>query len=171
MSQPQRSPGWWYPYIYVGVFCVVVAINGIMVYIAVTTFSGLATEDAYDKGVAYNQQIAEAQREKELGWHLALTVTPRLGQLAGGKASSQVAADVALSVQDASGRPVNGLTVEAEVRRPSVGGFDQHLVLADHGGGHYDAGAVLPLRGQWDVLIVASRSDARVHLRQRAFLP
>ncbi|MCW8952841.1 MAG: FixH family protein, partial [Rhodospirillales bacterium] len=52
-----RKPGWWYPWIFVGGMTIVVIVNGIMIYFALSTFTGLETRNHYEKGLAYNTNI------------------------------------------------------------------------------------------------------------------
>ena len=51
MARP-RQPGWWYPWIFVGGMLVVIAVNGVLITMAVSTFSGIETEEHYRKGLA-----------------------------------------------------------------------------------------------------------------------
>jgi len=56
----RRAPGWWYPWTFVGGMLLVIVVNGVMISYALGTFPGLSTEDAYRRGLAYNQTIAAA---------------------------------------------------------------------------------------------------------------
>ena len=47
---------------------IVTAVDGVMIYDALSTFSGNETEDAYRKGVAYNQLIKAEEAQNRLGW-------------------------------------------------------------------------------------------------------
>ena len=75
----RRRPGWWYPYIYVGAFGVVVAVNMVFMASAIRTFSGISTDQAYEKGLKYNQQIAAARSQEQLGWSLKPEVQASTG--------------------------------------------------------------------------------------------
>lgn len=63
-----RKDGWWYPYIFVAGFAVVVTANLIMMYFATSSFTGLETKSAYERGNAYNAQIAAQEAQDRLGW-------------------------------------------------------------------------------------------------------
>jgi len=105
MSMPMERKSNWIPWIFVGGMLVVVVVNGFMAYTAISSFTGLTTGQAYDRGRAYNHVLAEAARQDALGW------TARVG-LAGGR--------ITLTVTDREGRPVPGV-VEAYLQRPIEG--------------------------------------------------
>ena len=62
------GPDGWIPMIFVGGFLVIAAVNGVMIWLAVDTFTGIATERHYEKGLAYNQALAAAEVQAALGW-------------------------------------------------------------------------------------------------------
>ena len=61
------------PWLFVGGMLVVILVNGALVYFAVSSFSGLATNDAYDKDVAFNQTVASVDAQAARGWQMALS--------------------------------------------------------------------------------------------------
>lgn len=156
----QRKPGWWYPYIFVGLFVVVVGVNMIMAWFATSTFTGLQTDDAYNKGLAYNQNLAMAKVQAELGW----TVDTRAEPLGGHRAA------LAVSYRDRSGRPVEGLEVRAKLVRPTAKGLDREAVLTAAAAGSYGATVELPADGVWDVEVVAVGKDVSYQSIKRVVL-
>ena len=70
----KRWPGWWYLFIYISVFGVVLIVNLFFMFSAVHSFSGLSTDQAYDKGLKYNQEIAAAKQQQLLGWTVTADV-------------------------------------------------------------------------------------------------
>jgi len=162
----QRRPGWWYPYIFVGVFGVVLAVNLVFMYSAVHTFTGIETQEAYDKGLAYNQVLAKAKAQEKLGWTVDATLLPA----ASADAKSHDT-NVVLSVTDKVGRPVSGLSVKAEFVRPTKAGFDTKAELMEQGGGRYVSTVSLPLAGQWELHVVAHKGDIDYQLGQRVLVP
>jgi nitrogen fixation protein FixH len=79
----------WIPWVFVGAMLLVVAVNGVLVFAAVDTFTGVTVGKSYDKGRAYNHVLEEAARQDALGWQpqaaleggaLRLTVRDRAGQ-------------------------------------------------------------------------------------------
>ena len=175
MARP-RQRGWWYPWIFVGFMLLVVGVNAIMATLAVRTFPGLQTEDAYNKGLRYNETIAAGRDQAQRGWRMRLEVKPAGVKPEGVKplgATAEGARDAELMVAfvDRDGQPLERLDVEATLHRPAVAGFDRSVNLEAQGGGVYAGVATLPFAGQWDARITARR-DADTHqATQRLFLP
>ncbi|MBC7951978.1 MAG: FixH family protein [Rhodospirillaceae bacterium] len=164
MTTVTRPRGWWYPYIFVGCFMIVVAVNAGMAYFATSTFSGISTVGAYQKGLAYNQNIAMAKAQEALGWKVETKVKPVNDSLA-------VKADIAVSYRDRDGKPVEGLDVRARLVRPTAKGYDQDLPLAPMGNGLYGGVYTLPLNGVWDMDMVAIKPDVAYEHAQRFVIP
>ncbi|TVR98669.1 MAG: hypothetical protein EA406_06090 [Rhodospirillales bacterium] len=164
MARKQRPPGWCYPWIFVGGMAVVIAVNGVMAYAAVTTFSGVHTRDHYRKGLAYNEALVATAAQEARGWRVAVTFTPGDGDN-GGLGTLQAA------FTDADGHPLPDLAVTAELIRPTHAGHDRALALVHQGQGRYASRTELPLPGQWDVRIHASQGQdhhqemTRFHIR------
>lgn len=146
-----RKPGWWYPYIFVGAFVLVVAVNATMAYFATSTFTGLETEGAYQKGLAYNENLALAKQQEALGWKVETTANPVTGQ------GPRV--EVAVSYRDRDGKPVDGLEVGAKMIRPTSKGLDHKVEFKPLGNGTYGGTYPLPVNGVWDMDIVAVGPD------------
>lgn len=161
----RRPSGWWYPYIFVGIFMVVLPVNLVMAYFATSTFTGIETEHAYDKGLLYNQVLAKAKAQQALGWNVEATVLPHAGN-----AANVHDADVMVTYLDKDGHPVTGLTVKAEFVRPTMAGYDQEAELVEQGEGRYIALAKLPLSGQWDVRLTAQKADVNYEFGQRVLV-
>ena len=161
---PARPRGWWIPYTFVGGFAVVFIANGALLYFALTTFSGLTTRQAYVEGLAYNDRVAEEQAQAALGWTLDVALSSAVTALpdAPGRATR-----LRLTARDAQGRPLDGLAIEALVRRPTEKGLDQAIALAPVGPGAYRAALTLPKPGLWDILFTARRDEDTFRLRRR----
>jgi len=128
----------------IGFFAVIFAVNGIMVYKAESTFGGLDTDDAYRKGLAYNERVAAAATQAKLGWRDALSYVPETQRLR-------------VALTDASGQAVSGLTVTAHVQRPATTRFDQQLMLEQTGPGSYEVDAAGLDAGWWTIDLTAQR--------------
>jgi nitrogen fixation protein FixH len=164
MSRP-RQRGWWYPWIFVGFMLLVVAVNAVMATLAVRTFPGLQTEDAYNKGLRYNETIEAAREQAKRGWRMTLDVKP-LPATDGGRD-----AEVAVAFADRDGRPLERLEIDAALHRPAVAGFDRSVSLEPRGGGVYAGVVTLPFPGQWDARITARRDADTYQATQRLFVP
>jgi nitrogen fixation protein FixH len=163
-----RPRGWWYPWLFVGGMLLVVAVNVVLAAVAITTFPGLTSEDAYRQGLQYNRTIAAAEAQEARGWRLDLTITPQPAAHGG----LDTPADVALSARfsDRSGQPLSRLDVRAVLVRPLGGGDDLALPLEETGGGVYRGTLTPPLGGQWDVHIHARRGDETFQQTRRIVL-
>lgn len=60
---------WWY---FVAFFGFIAAINAVMVTLAIRTHSGVVTDHAYEKGLAYNQTIQAQEKQQALAWKAAI---------------------------------------------------------------------------------------------------
>lgn len=152
-----RPTGSWIPWAFVGLFLVVFAVNGIMVFFAFSSWTGLATEDAYEKGLAYNEQIAAAEAQQSLGWQAELSFAPtgaREGR-------------ITLKLLGKQGAPLQGAAVSAIWQRPTHEGQDVELALSDHGNGRYRGDVALPLAGQWDLRLRIEHDRGTYRLDRR----
>lgn len=153
-----------YPWLFVAAMGLVILVNAAMIFFAVHSFTGLATQDPYDKGLAFNRTLAAAQAQAALGWQVdvAATASP---------ADAAPTVTLAAAFRDAAGRALDGLAVRAFLVRPTSAGHDRALDLPADGEGHYLTTAALPLRGEWLLTIVAKKdsqtwqSTQRIHLR------
>lgn len=144
-----------------GFLAVVLGANLVFIYLALDSFSGLSTQQAYRAGLAYNETLSAAEAQRRLGWQAALSIEP----LAGDEAR------LVLSLHDRAGRPLEDLEVSGELRRPTHAGADRDVTLERAGPGRYEMQVALPLRGQWDVRVVArSRDGKRFELEKRLWL-
>ena len=68
----EHRRGHWYPWLFVGFFGLVFAVNAVMIGIALSTWTGLETRDHYRKGVAYNEVIDKQAAQQARGWQASL---------------------------------------------------------------------------------------------------
>lgn len=161
----KRADGWWYPWIFVGGMAFVVLVNGIMVFFALNTWTGLETVGHYQKGLEYNRDLAAAKAQAALGWTFKLDATPTASS---GKSRD---IDLRLTFSDRDGRPLDGLDISVLLIRPTHEGFDREIRLQPAGRGLYTAQATLPLPGQWTARILAARGNAEFQDVKRLRLP
>jgi nitrogen fixation protein FixH len=143
-------------------FGVVIAVNGIFIALSLWSWSGLSTDDAYQRGLAYNETLAEAEAQRALDWRAQAVLTPAVN---GG-------ARLTVAFTDRAGAPVEGLTVSGDLRRPVRDDLDRTVALVRDGPGRYAADMEQLMSGQWDVrLRAASPSGATFVLEDRLWLP
>lgn len=156
-DQPERKSRW-IPWAFVAFFGVVVIVNGIMLSFAISSFNGLSTDGAYDRGLSYNDVLAEQEAQEALGWQLA----------AGAEQLGDGMIDVQLRAIDADGQPVTRADVTVLLSRPISNDHDFTVELDYRGDGLYGAEVAIPLDGLWDLTMDINRgadhlrADARV---------
>ncbi|MCB1512065.1 MAG: FixH family protein, partial [Hyphomicrobiaceae bacterium] len=93
--------------IFLGFFGVVFAVNGVFLYQALSTHTGVVSRQPYRKGLEYNSRIADAERQQKLGWRDDLSYRREAGMLV-------------VKITDKGGSPVTGLYVSGIIGRPST---------------------------------------------------
>ncbi|MCS6878316.1 MAG: FixH family protein [Geminicoccaceae bacterium] len=159
-TAPPKPPGWWIPWIFVGGFLLVVAVNGVMIWLAAATWTGLVTDRAYDRGLEYNRNLEAAAQMARLGWQTRLSVT----------ALSDGARELRLEARDRAGEPLSGLLVEGRLERPVHAGADRELFLAPAGRGVYRAVLEDLPPGQWHAHLRLTRGSERFVVSERLFV-
>lgn len=140
-----------------GFFGAVAAANAVFIYLAVSSFPGLETENAYARGLAYNETLRDAEAQRKLGWSVTLDHAATEG---GGQR-------LTVSIRDRAGVPLADLAVAGVLRRPTHEGMDQSLDFRPLGAGRYAAEPSLPAAGQWDIRLSATARDGAFYLLER----
>lgn len=157
----KRAPGWWYPWIFVGFFAVVVSVNGVMMYFAFDSWSGLETEGHYLKGLAYDDNIAGAKAQAALGWDVKLDVQTLEEKGVSRKVSYQA------TFLDHNGKPVKALKAHALFWRPTHEGVDQDAPAQVITPGVVGGVFTLEMAGQWTVRIQAESQGRQYQFVER----
>jgi nitrogen fixation protein FixH len=152
--------GRWIPWIFVGCFGIVLVVNSIMVYVAATTWTGIAVNRAYDKGLTYNRNLEAAERQAALGWEASL-VTEMADGLVG---------TLEVALNDADGTPLYRADVVVAFERPTHEGHDFAVELVQDGAGTYTAPFTAPLPGVWDLRLVATKGTDRFVATERVVI-
>ena len=141
-------------------FGVVFAVNAVFVFLALTSWTGLDTEEAYVKGLKYEETLARAEAQKALGWSMDWVLTEELG----GRV-------FAVRLHDKRRLPVFGVTLTAELRRPTHEREDVSFVLAPHGDGVFRSEAQRIAPGNWNMTVLVDKEGETVFRREdRLFL-
>jgi nitrogen fixation protein FixH len=139
-------------------FGVMLIANGIFLYYALATFGGGDTSSPYQKGLHYNETLAESERQAERGW------TARLVYDKG---------RIALELRDRHDQPVRGVRIGGSVGRPATGRQDVKVKLHESAPGSYTAKLDLA-PGQWVAQLhsedAAPASEPAYRLKQRLFV-
>jgi len=141
----------WIPWVFVGGMALVIAVNGVLIWAALSTFTGVTVGRSYDRGLAYNDVLAEGARQQALGWRASLRLE--------GEA-------LRVTVRDQAGRPVAGM-LTGRLERP-LEGTSLPLDFVAAGEGDFLAPAALPRRGQWEARLRLTGPDgAHFDIRER----
>jgi nitrogen fixation protein FixH len=134
-----------------------------MIALAITTWPGLETADAFRKGIGYNAALAAAREQAALGWRAELAFKPAAEQRRRGR--------VELRLTDAAGRPVERAEVRADLVRPTRQGHDFTVFLERAPGGIYALETEFPLAGIWDVRLLAEDRQKLYQTTRRIVVP
>lgn len=146
----------WIPWYFVAFFVVLAILDGIFVYIATSTHTGVVTDEAYQRGLDYNDTIAAAEAQVALGW--SGTVELRNGQLVG-------------VLSDANGRAMVGARAQAHFFRPTQDGSDFSVSLSEVSDGRYVSPVINAVPGQWDVRIFVEWKQKQFQTAERIVVP
>jgi nitrogen fixation protein FixH len=129
--------------ILLSVFGVVFAVNGFFAYTAIHSLSGEQRGASYEAGLRYNATLAEQRAQEELHWVHKSQVLP--------------GSRLAVTVADANGAPVAGLTVEGWLERPATQRADRKLTFKEVDAGRYEAADASPEGGVWILSFAAQK--------------
>lgn len=143
----------------VAFFGLIAAMNAVLIRLAVSTFGGVETENAYQAGLNFSREIAAAETQDALHWQVKATVS-------GGPETTVVE----LVARDANGRPLAGLDASAQLVHPSDRRGDLTVPLDERATGTF-RGQVAAAHGNWTLVIDLVRDGTRVfRSRNRVYL-
>ena len=147
-------------YMLLSFFGVMVAVNMVLVYFAVTSFSGLTEKDPYKKGINYNQVIEAREAQKNRNWSVDLAVE--------GPVSKTV---VTLKITAPDGKVIAAEKVTAVFRHPAKTGLDVEISLSPLADG-YTGDVALASAGQWDLYLTVAGGgyDTPYHVEKRIWV-
>lgn len=140
--------------IFFAFFAAIFLMNGAMIYSAISTYSGIVSNEPYRKGLHYNDRIDADERQARLGW------TGRI----------EVARDghVVVTLAGRDGRPIDGARVNAQLGRPTTNRHDLRLDLSEITAGRYEAHAGGLNEGNWTIAVDVRTADGGVEPVYRA---
>ncbi len=161
MTKKERKSGWWYPWIFVGFFAVVITVNGIMMFFAYDSWTGLETEGHYLKGLAYDDNVKGAKAQEALGWDVKLNVQTVEAMDKKRKVAYQV------TFLDHDMKPVKALKAHAFFRRPTSEGLDVDGPAQEIAPGVVAGDFTLAVPGNWEVRVHAASQGRQYQLVER----
>ncbi len=145
-----RLTGWMVLLYLATFFGVVMSVNGVMIYEALSTIRGVDTESAYQAGRMFEQDVAMVKAQDARHWQ----IDARVIAVSDGTRLEVVA-------RDEAGHVLTGMTASARFERPTDRGLDRSIMLDEDSPGQYQGEAKL-VAGQWDLVIAISRQDQQM---------
>jgi len=142
---PRRWTGWTVLFALLGFFGVIFAVNGLMVYEALSTLSGVDTDSAYQAGLMYEQAVATAKAQDARRWRVDAKLTP-----------SSAGERLDVNARDATGQPLAGMEASVVFERPTDRRLDRTVMLVEDAAGRFHGDADVAA-GQWDLVIELTR--------------
>jgi nitrogen fixation protein FixH len=128
----------------VAFFSVVMSVNGVMIYEALSTMTGVDTDSAYQAGRMFERDVAMAKAQDSRHWHVNAQITP-----------SPSGARLEVTAYDEAGRPLTGMQASAAFQRPTDRRLDRDVELVEDSPGKFSGSAEINA-GQWDLVIEIS---------------
>lgn len=126
------SGGKWVLTCFVMFFAVIVCLDSIFVYIAISTQTGVVMDQPYERGLAYNETLDKAKTQPDINQR----VTYENGVLR-------------WQLMDKDDQPLTDVVVHAKIIRSVHDGYDFDITLSHIGDGIYEATPDLPMNGLW----------------------
>lgn len=145
------------PWVFVAAFAIVFAVNGTMIWLALSSFSGLYGNGAREREYHYNNVIAEQKARDALGWKVSTNWRADDGRLQ-------------VDVVQADGRGLAGARVSAQLVRPAEKLDPLPLEFAETADGRFATHVALPKRGNWDLDLLVVAQGHNYAITQRLFL-
>jgi nitrogen fixation protein FixH len=126
--------------------------DAVLIYSAMRSWTGAETTSAYRAGQLYNGELAQAQAQAALGWHVDATAERRPDKTV----------QVSVTARDPMGRPLADVIWRAILQRPTSQRDDRVVPLRQ--GGYAHVAIVTDLApGQWDLVVEGSRGGERAY--------
>ncbi len=155
-TQPTTIDARYIPWLIVGFFVVIAGVLSTFVYLAVTTYRGVVTEQAYEKGVAYNDIIARAEGQDKKGWLSSIEVDGRR---------------IVFTLRDQRRDTIKVDAVDLVMFRPTQDGMDRVYTMQMQTNGSYVADVSdLPATGIWEVRITAQAQQGAYQTSKRVVI-
>ncbi len=156
-KEAMRNPwvlGW------IGLLITFVTMNFVFIAFAFITSPGLVTEDYYEKGRKYEENVIKMMAARNnLKWETNLEI-PR-------SFTVNKTDVIRFNAVDSRGLPIENANVEVMAYRPSDADEDFIVKLENIGPGIYQAYIGFPLKGIWDLKLKVERDGDALEMEHR----
>lgn len=129
------------PYIIFSVILFYAVLDLIFIFVADYTFTGVFTDNYYQKGVDFNKINQQGMYHDKIGWKSSIVCHH-------GK--------IIFYLKDQVGKPITGAIAQAKIRLPVSKKYDALLDLEEEKPGVYTANFQFPFPAQWDIRVKAN---------------
>ena len=140
-----------------GFFGLMLVVNGVFLWAAITSFPGEDVHHSYLQGIHFNDRLSAQAYQEKMGWR------SEVGLLTSDDGDVLICRILG---PDGSALPAGPVT--AEIRRAASQNSDIVLTLAPVGGGEYRASLPLLSEGAWHVIIDTEIRDGDAQVPFRA---
>lgn len=126
-------------------FGVIIAVNILLMVMALTTDNGLVVKNSYVASQDFNRKLADARAQAVLNWSVDIAHADGV---------------TTLTYRDADDQPLTGLRVRARIGRPVTDRDDRQVTLYEGAAGTYTFAGLMP-SGYWDVDAIALDAEDR----------
>lgn len=141
----------------VAFFGVITVANIIMIWIAVSSFTGIEAKNAYEAGRTFNESVAASQAQNAADWQVKIDF-------------NRSADRISAAIRDPQAAPMSGLNVIVKFRNPVTAQADQMVELSERESGLYSGVTPALTDGQWDLVLEARRGDELVYTSRNRVL-
>jgi nitrogen fixation protein FixH len=145
------------PWLFVAGFAIVFLVNGLMIWFAIDSFSGLYGNGARNRETNYNEVIAQQKARDALGWKIETEWRTNEDRLL-------------VDITQADGSALPGAVVTGQLVRPAEKRPYLPLEFHELASGRFVAHVALPARGNWDLDILVATAGQNFALTKRLFL-
>ena len=145
-----RLTGWMVLVYLLTFFGIVMGVNGVMIYEALSTIRGVDTESAYQAGRMFEQDVAMLKAQDARHWQVDAKLTPALN-----------GTRLELVARDEAGHVLTGMAASANFERPTNRTLDRKVALTEDLPGQYHGTTEL-IPGQWHLVIEISRQGQQL---------
>ena len=153
-----QSRGRAWPVAIAGILLAGIASNVGFVVLASSDPAAAIEPDYYQKAIAWDQEMAQQERNIGLGWSAHAALYP---------GSRSNAGRLEVTLADSLGKPLQGANVLALVMHNARAASVQTVLLHDEGAGRYTARVAADRPGLWEVRLSVERNSLRFTARER----